>query len=103
MNPLSTVASSDAAPEADDASLRKALEGFDVVCIGLGVLAWDVARSSRIDAMCREAGSVFVQSLSFGELAFFFTDMHEHVIQVRSGPQGGAGSVAAAGAEAAAT
>jgi len=102
MNPLSKMGSIIAAPEAEEAGLKKALEGFDVVCLGLGVLGWDVKRASTIDALCRQTGSTFVQSVSAGEFAFFFTNMHEHTVQEKSGAQAGAGSVAATGQEAAA-
>jgi len=73
MNPLCTVSSSSDAPEEvnDAAALRAALKGYDVVVLALGVLGFDVAKASDVDAACRDVSASFLLTLSTGEIAFF--------------------------------
>jgi ubiquitin-like 1-activating enzyme E1 A len=98
MNPLSVVGVSKdepPAPEAGDAKFSETIKGFDVVCIGFGVINWDVARACAIDAACRASGACCFLSVSAGELAFFFSDLNEHIMQERASAQsGGAGTTA---------
>lgn len=86
MNPLCKVSSSEA--PVDQGTLRESIKGFDVVITGLGVLGFDFDKAAKIDAACREAGACFMLTISAGELAFFFSDLNEHVMQERSSPQG---------------
>lgn len=94
MNPLCTVTASASAPEADGAKLREALAGFDVVVVGLGVLGHAADLAREVDAACREAHAGFLLTVGVGEMAFFFLDLQEHVVQEYSGAQGGAGATA---------
>lgn len=94
MNPLSVVGSSTDAP-AQGADFKEAVKDFDIVVVGFGVIAWDVKRACAIDKACRESGACFFLSTSAGELSFFFANLNEHIMQERSGAQGGgAGSTA---------
>mmetsp|Transcript_98016 Transcript_98016/g.245541 ORF Transcript_98016/g.245541 Transcript_98016/m.245541 type:complete len:344 (-) Transcript_98016:99-1130(-) len=95
MNPLCTVSSSSDAPEeiSDAAALRAALKGYDVVVLALGVLGFDVAQASIVDAACRDVDTSFLMTLSSGEMAFFFSNLHEHTMHEKSSAQG-AGAVA---------
>lgn len=97
MNPLNAMGSStEAVPTGGGvAAFREAVKGFDIVCVGLGVIDWDVNRAVAIDAACRETGGCFFLATAAGEVAFFFSDLGEHVMQERAGVQGGgAGSTA---------
>lgn len=89
MNPLCTVTSSSAAPDEDDAALRKGLEAFDVVLLSIGVLGYDVAKACAVDNACRETGAAFLMSVSCGEMACFVSDLNKHTMQERSSAQGG--------------
>lgn len=94
MNPLSSVVASTAAPE-DANALVGALKGYDIVCVSLGVLGFDVDLARAVDAACREVQAGFFITLSAGELSFFFADLGEHTVQEKSSAQGGgAGSTA---------
>lgn len=88
MNPLSEMGSSTDAP-AQGANFREAVKGFDIVIVGMGVIGWDVNSACAIDTACRESSACFFLSTSAGELAFFFSNMNEHVMNERSGAQGG--------------
>lgn len=92
MNPLCRVTASTAAlEEIQDASkLREALKGHSVVCASLAVLGWDVGRACAIDAACRDVKAAFILTLSCGEIAFFFSNLHDHIVEERSSGQGGA-------------
>merc|ERR1712194_344686 len=81
--------SSDAPAAVGSAAFKEAVKGFDIVILGLGVIAWDVSQASAIDAACRESGSCFFLTTSAGELAFFFSNLNEHVMLECSGAQGG--------------
>jgi ubiquitin-like 1-activating enzyme E1 A len=97
MNPLNVVSSSSDKPAEGTTmdTFLEAVKGFDIVLVGLGVVAWNVSRACAIDAACRKSGACFFLSTSAGELAFFFSNLNEHVMQERSGAQGGgAGSTA---------
>lgn len=94
MNPLNKVASSDAAPEADDEGLKSALADFDVVLVAPGVLGWNMELACKIDEACRAKGACFFLLLDVGQLAFFFSDMGAHEVRERSVAQGGAGGTA---------
>eukprot|EP00933_Yihiella_yeosuensis_P016267 TRINITY_DN13967_c0_g1_i1.p1 TRINITY_DN13967_c0_g1~~TRINITY_DN13967_c0_g1_i1.p1 ORF type:complete len:383 (+),score=92.33 TRINITY_DN13967_c0_g1_i1:90-1238(+) len=69
---------------------EKAVKGFDVVVLGLGVLGYDFDCVAAIDAASREVGSCFILTVSAGELCFFFSNLNEHVMQDRSAAQGAA-------------
>lgn len=96
MNPLNSVAALTAPVPAAPEELAGAVKGFDVVVVSLAVLGWDVEQACVLDAACREASekTCFFLTLSAGELAFFFSDLHEHEVREQSSPQGGAGSTA---------
>lgn len=96
MNPLCKVASCTAGPEQDAAGIREALKDFDVLLLGLGVLHWNVDRVCAIDAACRELHVNFALSVGVGELAFFLTNFHDHVVKEHSSAQGGASVTGAA-------
>jgi ubiquitin-like 1-activating enzyme E1 A len=102
MNPLCAVSSLTTALEAgsDTEQIKAAVDGFDIVVLGLGVLDFDFDRAAAIDSACREAGCGFMLTLAAGELAFFFSDLKEHVMQERSSAQGAEPSATAAPQEA---
>lgn len=90
MNPLCEVVCDMKAPEeleSTDAQ-RDALQGTTMVCVTLGVLGWNTDQARAIDSTCRAVGSGFMLSVTCGELAFFFTDLHTHVVRERSSAQG---------------
>lgn len=91
MNPLCTVSSDTSSPEeaTDAAALRRAVEGFDVVCLAIGAVGHDARRAAAVDAACREARACFLLTVTAGELAFFFSDLQKHTMQERSAAQGG--------------
>eukprot|EP00927_Polykrikos_kofoidii_P083430 TRINITY_DN8535_c0_g2_i2.p1 TRINITY_DN8535_c0_g2~~TRINITY_DN8535_c0_g2_i2.p1 ORF type:complete len:375 (-),score=83.20 TRINITY_DN8535_c0_g2_i2:87-1112(-) len=99
MNPLCTVSSSISAPETENGKLREGLTGFDVVIVGLNVLNHNAKLASDIDSICREANIGFLLTVGAGEIAFFFSDLQEHIVQEYSGAQGGAGSTASEATE----
>jgi len=86
MNPLCKVSCSNA--PVDTAKLGEEVKGFDIVVVGLGVLGFNFDTAEAVDAACRAAGTGFMLTVSAGELAFFFADFKEHVMQERSSPQG---------------
>lgn len=89
MNPLCTVTASAAElTERDAPGLRKALKGFDVVCVSLGILGWDVELACAVDDLCREVGASFFLSMSAGEMVFFFSDLQEHTVEEHTPIQG---------------
>lgn len=94
MNPLCAVSFDTAAPSSNTEKLQEAIKGCNVVCVSLSVLGWDVERAKLLDEACRDSGVGFMLLLSAGELAFFFADLNMHIVQERSGAQGGAGSTA---------
>lgn len=90
MNPLSVVGSSTDAPANGGlAAFKEAVKGFDIVVCGFGVIDWDVSRACAIDAACRESSACCFLTTSAGELAFFFSNLNEHVMQERAGAQAG--------------
>eukprot|EP00931_Biecheleriopsis_adriatica_P054854 TRINITY_DN32321_c0_g1_i1.p1 TRINITY_DN32321_c0_g1~~TRINITY_DN32321_c0_g1_i1.p1 ORF type:complete len:348 (+),score=123.63 TRINITY_DN32321_c0_g1_i1:38-1081(+) len=90
MNPLCTVSCNDSKPEKGSAEkLKDLVKGFDVVIVGLGVIGFDFDLAASLDAACRDSGAGFVLTIAAGELAFFFSDLKEHVMQERSSAQGG--------------
>jgi len=100
MNPLCQVKACSKSPTIVEASPAEAIKDFDVVCCALGVLEWKVDRAKAVDDACRKMKATFLLSISTGEVAFFFANLHEHTVQERSGAQGGAGTTAATGEEA---
>lgn len=94
MNPLCEVVWDTKAPEEVGSAdaLRESLQGTTMVCATLAVLGWDTQAAKSIDSTCRALGSGFMLSLTCGELAFFFTDLHTHVVRERSSAQGSAAS-----------
>jgi ubiquitin-like 1-activating enzyme E1 A len=97
MNPLNEVSTTlDAPPsEGSQAKFQEIVKGFDIVLVGLGVISWNIQQACAVDAACRAAGACCFISASAGELAFFFSNLNEHVMMERSGAQGGgAGSTA---------
>ncbi|CAE7021836.1 sae1 [Symbiodinium sp. CCMP2456] len=94
MNPLCTVScSSDRAETgSDEAKLKDLVKGFDIVIVGLSVLGYDFELASSLDAACRSLGAGFMLTVAAGEIAFFFSDQNEHVMQERSSAQGAAES-----------
>lgn len=99
MNPLCVVSALTSSPdEATGAEkLKEAVKDFDIVLLGLGVLGWNVDQASALDAACREKGAGFLLTLSAGEIAFFFSNLHEHQVLERASAQGGGpGSTATA-------
>jgi len=94
MNPLCTVScSSDRAETgSDEAKLKDLVKGFDIVIVGLSVLGYDFELASSLDAACRSLGAGFILTVAAGEIAFFFSDQNEHVMQERSSAQGAAES-----------
>eukprot|EP00928_Gymnodinium_smaydae_P046786 TRINITY_DN31194_c0_g1_i1.p2 TRINITY_DN31194_c0_g1~~TRINITY_DN31194_c0_g1_i1.p2 ORF type:complete len:351 (+),score=112.03 TRINITY_DN31194_c0_g1_i1:148-1200(+) len=97
MNPLCTVSSSGAAP-GDAAKFREEIRGFDVVCLAMGVIDRCATQAASINAACRQENAAFLLSVGVGELAFFFSDFQEHMVQERSSAQGGAGGAPPAAA-----
>lgn len=88
MNQLTVVSAIASAPEKGEGELKEALKEFDIVCVEMGVLGWDVNLACLIDQVCRTDNAGFILSVSAGERAFFFSDFHEHVVQERSSVQG---------------
>jgi len=91
MNPLCVVSCDTKGPgqEGSDAGkLQEAMKGFDMVVVAAGVLGFDFDRAAAVDAACREVGAGFILTASAGEMAFFFSDFQEHVMQERSSAQG---------------
>ncbi|CAJ1375651.1 unnamed protein product [Effrenium voratum] len=86
MNPLGSVACSCNKPDREN--LQDLVKGFDVVIVGLGVLGYDFQLAADVDAACRCQNAGFMLTVAAGELAFFFSDLQEHVMQERS-TQGG--------------
>eukprot|EP00435_Cladocopium_sp_Y103_P026314 s494_g6.t1 len=87
MNPLGSVSCSSEPPTSDD-KLKELLKGFDIVVVGLSCLGFDFELAAKIDSICRSLGAGFLLTVAAGELSFFFSDLHEHVMQDRSA-QGG--------------
>ncbi|CAE7262475.1 SAE1 [Symbiodinium natans] len=90
MNPLCTVAcnSDRAETGSDEDKLKELVKGFDIVIVGLSVLGYDFELASSVDAACRSLGTGFILTVAAGEMAFFFSDQNEHVMQERSSVQG---------------
>lgn len=87
---------------------QELLKGFDVVVVGLSCLSYDFELAAKIDETCRSLGRItattayppcfcceskcfsdalqrgagFMLTVAAGELAFFFSDLQEHVMQV---------------------
>lgn len=101
MNPLNEVKTLSIA-EGDVA--KGALDGFDFVLLSARAASWKMDFARDVDLRCREKGTAFALTLSCGELACFVSDLGKaHVVQEKSGAQGGAGAPAAAAAEGAET
>lgn len=91
MNPLGSVSFSLEPPTSDD-KLKELLKGFDIVVVGLSCLGFDFELAAKMDSLCRSLGAGFLLTVAAGELSFFFSDLHEHVMQDRSaqgGPEAG--------------
>lgn len=84
MNPLGSVSSSSEGPAKNPEKLKELLKGFDVVIVGLSCLGFDFELAASMDAACRSLGAGFLLTVAAGEIAFFFSDLHEHIMQERS-------------------
>lgn len=88
MNPLCTVSASASPVQRDVPGLCEALKGFDTVCVGLGVLGWDLGLARAVNDACRQVGASFFLSVNAGEMALFISDLKDHTVQEYSSAQG---------------
>mmetsp|Transcript_20699 Transcript_20699/g.45443 ORF Transcript_20699/g.45443 Transcript_20699/m.45443 type:complete len:355 (+) Transcript_20699:2-1066(+) len=88
MNPFCEVIANTEGPVDNLAELHTAMKHYDVVCLGPGVLGWDMGRVSAAAAACRKAHVGFILTVSAGEIVYFVSDFGNCVVEERSNVQG---------------